>query len=88
MLPAPTTDFEPILDARADNCPATDPHVRADFDRLAKLLLAAKFSVHQVGRCVNLDGRAELRKVADFHLAHIENDAVEVEKDPLSKNYC
>jgi hypothetical protein len=34
---------------------------------------------------VNLNGRTEEREVADLDHAHVEDDAVEVEEDPLAK---
>lgn len=85
--------------ARADDAPRTDchawtndrsaanPHVRADLDRLAELLLAAQLCVKRVGGSIYLYPWAEQCVISDFDLTDIEHDAVEVEEALLPDQY-
>lgn len=80
---APRTDCH----ARTNDSPAANPHVRADLDRLAELLLAAQLCVKRVGGSINLHPWAKQCVISDFDLADIEYDAVEVEKALLPDQY-
>src|SRR5262249_43120279 len=59
------------LHAGTNNRPSSDPHVRADVDRLGELLPPSQFGVHRMGGGVNLHGRPEQGVVADGHPAHV-----------------
>jgi hypothetical protein len=73
------------IHARANDRPAADPHIRADLDGLAELLLPTQFGVHWVRGRVDLHRRPEQREVANLDHAHVEDNAVEVEENPLAK---
>lgn len=59
---------------------AADPHIRADLDRLAKLLLAAQLCVKRVGGSIDLHPWAKQCVISDFDLADIEHNAVEAKE--------
>ena len=64
---------------------AADPHVGSDLNRLAELLMAAQLGFERVSGRVNLHGRTELYVVPDPDLAHVQYDAVEIEKTCFAK---
>src|SRR5262245_448397 len=72
-------------DAGENDRSATDPHVRPDLDGLPELFTAATLGVEWMQRCVDLHGRSEQREVADPDRTYIQNNAVEIEEDPLSE---
>src|SRR6185503_20478684 len=72
-------------DAGQDQRTAAHPHVGADLDRLAVLLLSAPGRVERMQRSEDLHARTEQRVVADAHFAYVEHDAVEVEEHPRAE---
>ncbi len=64
---------------------AANPNVGTDFDRFAKFRSAAELGVQRMRGRVDLYGWAEHGVVANFYLAAVEDDAVEVKKDALAE---
>src|SRR5262249_34257348 len=73
------------LDARTDDRAPANPHIGAYLDRLGELLHPPKVGIHGVHGCVDLNRRTEERVGPNPHLAHIEHDAIEIKKDPLTE---
>ena len=66
--------------AAADPDVAADPHRAAEFDAGAPC-----FRVARVVGGIDLRGRTNLRAVADHDFDHVEDDAVEIEEDLVTR---